>query len=263
MQTKTALITGATSGIGYEIAIILAQKGYDLFIVSRDFDKLSTIKKDLEERFEITVSILALDLSEINTAQIVFDQIQEQGINVEILVNNAGIGLQGEHCNLEVNTVHNMLNLNIITLTELCALFGKMMKLQKKGYILNIASTAAYQPFPYFAAYSASKSYVLNFSEALTKELEDYQVHVTCLSPGVTDTDFFNKMGFDQTNKGFWKNSGRMSARKVAEIGVKALFAHKLSVVPGFKNKFYAFINRFVPRALVAKISKSMSKARL
>lgn len=260
---KTALITGGTSGTGYEASVILAQKGYDLFIVSRDIEKLNTVKKDLEERFEISVQIMALDLSQTDAAQHIFNEIKNQNINIEVLINNAGVGLQGEHSDLEISKVHNMLNVNIITLTELCALFGKEMRMQKKGYILNVASTAAYQPFPYFAAYSASKSYVLNFSEALAKELEDYQVRVTCLSPGATDTDFFNKMGFDQTNKGFWKNSKRMSARKVAEIGMKALFSGKLSIVPGFKNKFYAFINRFVPRSLVAKIAKGMSKARL
>lgn len=262
MGNKTALITGGTSGIGYEIAISLAQKGYDLFIVSRSLEKLSNTKKDLEDRFEVKVDVMELDLAKSGSAQRVYEEVKNRNYEIETLINNAGVGLHGEQVELDIEPVDEMLHLNIITLTELCTLFGKEMKEKKEGHILNIASTGAYQPFPYMAAYCATKSYVLNFSEALTKELEDYNVHVTCVSPGVTDTDFFNKMGVGDAEKGFWKKSTRMSPRKVAEVAIKALFSNKLSVIPGLKNKFLAFISRFVPRSIVAMIAKAMSKAR-
>ena len=153
-----------------------------------------------------------------------------------------------------------MIHLNIITLTELCFYFGKVMKKKKNGFILNIASIAAYQPNPYLASYGASKSYVLNFSEALSKELEDYNIKVTCLSPGTTDTAFFTEANITNTDKGFFAKKGRMSPVKVAETGIKALFHNRLSVVPGLKNKLFAISNRFATRKMIANISKMLTK---
>lgn len=123
---------------------------------------------------------------------------------------------------------------------------------------MNIASTAAYQPVPYLAAYSATKSYVLNFSEALAKEMEEFQVVVTCLSPGATSTNFFDYSGIGDKKKGLWANSARMQSRDVAIIGVNALFSKKLSVISGIKNSFLAFTNRFASRKMVANISKAL-----
>ena len=134
------------------------------------------------------------------------------------------------------------------------------MKSRKTGKILNIASTAAYQPTPYFAAYGASKSYVLNFSEALAKELEDYNVSVTCLSPGPTETNFFTVAKMNDINISHMNN--RLSAKKVAEVGINALFDKKLSIISDFKSKFLVFSNRFAPRSIVANISKTMMKSK-
>ena len=161
---------------------------------------------------------------------------------------------------MDINKVQEMIQLNIGTVTDLCLLFGKEMKEKRKGHILNIASIAAYQPDPYLATYSASKSYILNFSEALAKEMEDYHVVVTCLSPGATDTNFFNNAQMGDKKKGLFSNKGRMNSREVAAIGIGSLFAEKLSIIPGMKNSLLAFSNRLAPRNISAIISKKLMK---
>ncbi len=203
---------------------------------------------------------MPIDLSKVKSAKNVYEETLNQNVEINILINNAGFGIQGEHVDLEMDKVQAMIHLNITTLTELCTFFGKGMKKRRKGYILNVASTAAYQPVPYLATYSATKSYVLNFSEALAKEMEDYQVGVTCLSPGATSTNFFNYAGIGDKKKGLWANNTRMQSRDVAIIGVNALFARKLSVISGIKNSFLAFTNRFASRKITANISKKLIK---
>ncbi len=256
-MSKTAIITGATSGIGYQIALILAEKEYNLLLVSRNKEKLESIKLNFEKTYKVEVDYFVSDLYEKHESKNVFDYAISKKLNIDILVNNSGYGLYGEHTDSSLDKINNMLNLNIIALTELCGYFGNYMKQNNSGKILNVASVAAYQPTPYFAAYGASKSYVLNFSEALAKELEDYNVSVTCLSPGATKTEFFTVAEVGDIS-GQMSEKNRMSAKKVAEIGVNAMFNKKLSVIPGFKNSFLAFSNRFAPRILVANISKKI-----
>jgi len=259
-KKETALITGATSGIGYDFAKIFADKGYDLFLASRNQEKLDGIKDSFEKQYEISVMTMAIDLSKVQSAKKVYEETRNKNVEINVLINNAGFGIHGEHIDLEMNKVQSMIHLNIMALTELCALFGADMKKRRKGYILNIASTASYQPVPYFAAYAATKSYVLNFSEALAKEMEDYQVVVTCLSPGATDTNFFDHAGIGDKEKGLFANNARMQSREVANTGVNALFAKKLSVISGMKNSFLAFTNKFASRNMVATISKKLTK---
>ena len=244
----TALITGATSGIGLEIAQILAKK-YDLFLVSRDKKKLELLKKSLEAEHNHTVHVMSIDLSKKNAAQKVFARAKR--LSIDVLINNAGFGVSGESVDADSSKVSAMLHLNILTLTELSALFGQQMKAEKAGYILNVASIAAFQPVPYLASYSASKSYVLNYTEALAKELEEYSVHVTCLCPGVTSTNFYTAMG-SKTKGG--------SPREVAIAGITALFNQKMTVVPGFKNKLRIYIERLLPRAIIAMLSKKVMR---
>jgi len=257
---KTVLITGATSGIGRDFAHIFAEQGFNLFIVSRSKSKLSDVKEEIENTCKVKVETMAIDLSNRSAAQEIFDKISQSNQKIDILINNAGFGVQGEHTELELLKIDQMLSLNTITLTHLCSLFGKEMKKRKSGYILNVASTGAYGPAPYFAAYAATKSYVLYFSEALAKELEDYNVVVTCLSPGVTNTNFFNAAGIGDKSNGFWSNKARMDSRKVAEYGIKKLFLGKLSVIPGFMNSFLVFLYRFLPRSMSANIAKKVIK---
>ena len=229
-------------------------------LVSRNKKKLASVKNDFQNKYGIVVDYIDIDLSVIGAANTVFNKVKEKETEIEILINNSGFANYGEHTDISIRENYELLQLNIIALTEMCSLFGSEMKKRKSGMILNVASTAAYQPTPYFAAYGASKSYVLNFSEAISKELEDFNVFVSCLSPGPTETNFFNvaKME-DITNKHM---SNRLSAKYVAEIGLKSLFNKKISVIPGFKSKFLVFSNRFASRSMVASISKNIMKSK-
>ena len=221
------------------------------------------MKLTFEERYGIAVTTMSIDLAKPSSALKVFEETLSRKIDISVLVNNAGVGLHGEHTDIDLHKVEEMIQLNVVSPTELCSLFGSEMKKKKNGYILNVASTAAYQPSPYIAAYGATKSYVLNFSEALAKELEDYNVVVTCLSPGPTDTNFFKVVdirGIDEKKTGFWAKNNRMQSREVAEIGVNALYAKKLSCVAGNWNALFAFGNRLAPRKAAACVSKKVMK---
>lgn len=260
-KNQTVLITGASGGIGLEFAKIFFSKGYNLILVSRDEEKLQRVKESLANESSQSISVMPCDLSQDKSAQDLYNQCKTDEFSPDILVNNAGFGLHGEHVDLSVVEVENMINLNVVSLTTLCGLFGKDMKERGSGYILNIASTGAFQSTPYHGAYAATKSFVLNFSEALAKELEDYGVTVTCLSPGATDTNFFIRSGIgNDIITGFFAKKRRMDAHKVAELGVAALFSNKLSIITGRMNKVLAISNRFAPRVMVAGVSKWLMK---
>lgn len=253
---KYTLITGATSGIGYEMAKILAKKQNNLILVSRNIESLLKLKTEFQDQYKIDVQIFAEDLSLVGAAQKVHDKTKD--FEVDILINNSGFANYGIHTDIDLKENYGLMQLNIVALTEMCALYGADMKLKREGKILNVASTAAFQPTPYFAAYGASKSYVLNFSEALNKELEDFNVSVTCLSPGPTQSNFFNVAKMDVSNS---KHMGQLQpAEEVAKKGIDALYKRKMSVISGFKNWFLANSNRFATRALSAKISKNIMK---
>jgi len=251
-----ALVTGPTSGIGYEIADILADRGYDLFLVSRNTKKLRSISKSFEKTYKIKTHLLSIDLSKPGAAQEVYSFAKKKKLQVDVLINNAGIGVDGLFTQGDLGKVHTMNELNINAVTELATLFGKDMQKRRHGYILNVSSIVGHYPTPYMAVYAATKAFVLNFSMAIAKELEDYDVQVTCLSPGVTKTGFFKAMG----ERDAWEADKRMSARRVAEVGVNALFAKKLSVVVGFKNKLGVIVAKLIPKTLMIKIAKSLMK---
>ncbi len=266
ISKKWALITGATSGIGLDFSKILV-KTYNIILVGRDEIKLNETKKYLfnhqPSTIPLKIQIICTDFSDIKSAEFIFQECQNRSLEVELLINNAGVGIFGEHVTLDTNHICNMLNINIIALTLLCKYFATQMKKRRSGFILNVASLAAYQPVPWISSYAASKSYVLNFSEALSKELEDYNVSVTCLSPGHTNTNFFKSAGIGNKENGFYGLNTRMPAIKVARSGLNALFKKHISVIPGIKNNILANINRFAPRFLVAKISKFLVASEL
>lgn len=255
---QTVLITGATSGIGLEFAKQFYAKGYNLILSGRSKETLEQTGKLLSESSN-KIDYIQSDLSKPKSAEMLFKTCSENNLNVDILVNNAGFGIFGEHVNLPSGELENMIMLNVANLTLLCRFFGNAMKNKGSGYILNIASTAAYQPVPMFASYAATKSYVLNFSEALAKELEDYGVYVSCLSPGTTKTNFFTRAGIKDSKNGLFSSKRRMTAKDVARIGINALFKKKISVISGFKNNLLAFSNRFAPRSVAAMISKRLT----
>jgi len=256
-----ALVTGASSGIGLEFAHQLAARGHALVLVARSTSKLEALAKDLHAAHGTAVTVATIDLGLAGGSQQLWDFTESRGLEIDILINNAGIGLYGNHTALDPASVASMLQLNILSLSELCNRYGTAMGRRGKGWILNIASTAAYQPTPYFAAYGASKAYVLNFSEALAMELEDQGVVVSCLSPGPSDTAFFSGMDQRGLQVEALAKGGRRAARAVAEVGLERLFAGKLSSIDGRINALKARSLRLVPRAVVARFSKTLMTA--
>ena len=257
-KTKVALITGASSGIGLELARQLAARHVDLVLVSRDQAQLEKIAQPLRAEHGVSVHVLGADLATPAAAARVFEFTRAEGIAVDWLINNAGVGLYGEHLDLDIDGIASMLQLNVTALGELCFFFGKEMRARRSGRILNIASTAAYQPAPFFAAYGASKAYVLNFSEALAKELEDAGVRVSCLSPGPTATAFFRGVDEGGIENGHFDKSDRADPRVVAAIGLELMESGKLSKIVGPLNFLRTWSARFASRAMVASISKKL-----
>lgn len=255
----TTLITGASSGIGLEMARLLAARGHRLVLASRDAGRLHGAADALRSVHGTEVHVHAIDLSEIGAAQRLFDATEGAGLQVDALVNNAGFGVFDEHVAIDAGQLQRMLQLDVVAVAELCHRFGAAMKRRRAGRILNVASTAAFQPTPYFAAYGAAKAFVLNFSEALAKELEDHGVGVSCLAPGPTDTAFFDSIDPRRiAGSHFFRKAGRADPRGVADAGVDLLLNGGLSRVVGLANQMTVLGNRFAPRAMVAAVSKRL-----
>lgn len=257
---KTALITGASSGIGKELAYLMAQDKVNLILVARSIGKLQEIANEIKTNYNVDVEVVECDLSDPSAAKKLFDLVTNKGLSVDILVNNAGFGDLDKFSVEKLAKYESMLNLNILALTQLTALFGEKMKLQKTGHILNVASTAAFQPLPYFSVYAATKAYVLSFSEALHYELKNFGVNVSALCPGPTATNFA-KAADIKTSAMFEENKGGMSAKKVAQIAYKKLKKRKMTIVTGFLNKLNAYLSPKMPaRCFIPKIMEKQFK---
>ncbi len=250
---QTALITGASSGIGLEFANIFARHGYQLILVARNEGRLQTFANELERNVGITPLILIKDLSRPASASEIFGEVMAKGIQVDVLVNNAGAGLSGRFTDNDLEAELGILQLNIVSLAALCHLFGKDMAQRGRGRILNVASTAAFQPGPMMANYYASKAYVLSLSEGIRDELKKSGVIVTALCPGPTKTGFFTNA--NMLNTLMARAPHILSARQVAERGYKALVRGERVTVVGLANKVMAFSTRFAPRSLLAMIA--------
>ncbi len=257
-MNKTVLITGASGGIGYEFAKLFAKNGDNIILVARSKDKLSKIKKELEETYSVSAWVYAKDLTEENSARELFESIITDGITVDYLINNAGFGDNHAYLDAEWNTHKNMVNLNILALMELSYLFGKDMAKHKSGRILNVSSVAAFSAGPYMSVYYATKAYVLSFSEALAEELRDKGVSVTCLCPGPTKTNFGDVSDFGKSNA--FKYLGPADPKDVAKTGYKAMLKGKTLAYHGFNVKAMAFLTRFTPRFINTKVSKFMDE---
>ncbi|MBS8266375.1 SDR family NAD(P)-dependent oxidoreductase [Mesobacillus boroniphilus] len=253
-MNKTALITGATSGLGYEFAGLFAEDGYDLVLVARNKTKMEEIQNQYPN---LNVTVITKDLSEPDAAKEVYEEVKAAGITIDTLVNNAGFGLMGKFEELDILKQSEMIRLNITALTELTHYFLPDLKGNThKARILNVASTAAFQPGPLMAVYYATKAYVLSLSEALAEELAGTNVTVTTLCPGATKTNFAAIANVENT-KMF---SGAMSSEEVAKQGYQALMAGKRVVITGSVNKIGAYTAKFLPRSLAAKIAKYVAK---
>jgi short-subunit dehydrogenase len=257
-QPGIALITGASAGIGREMARLLGARRHDLVLTGRDRARLEETAREIRAEHGVRVWTLVNDLAKPGAARELYDFTSRERLDIEILINNAGIGLYGENTAIDPERLAAMLQLNITALVELCHLFALGMKARGSGRILNIASTAAYQPTPFFAAYGASKAFVLNFSEALAMELADHGITVSCLSPGPTATNFFNEIDASGVQNGHFVQ--RDSAVEVAQLGIDMMMAGKLSKIVGTKNAFRAWSSRFASRKMVARIAKGLMR---
>lgn len=260
IHRPTALVTGGSGGIGLELAKVLARNGFDLVLVARKRDTLEAAAGQLEGKFDVRVHVFAADLRRREAPQEIFDFLQNENIPVEVLVNNAGFGLGGEFSETAVERELEMIQVNIVALTHLTKLFLAPMIKRKSGRVLNVASTAAFQPGPLMAVYYATKAYVLSFSEALAEELRNTEVTVTALCPGPTDTDFADTA--EMGNSRLFNRFGIADAADVAKYGYDAMMSGKRLAIPGIKNKILAQANRLAPRSLSAKIARIAQESR-
>ncbi|MGD1952286.1 MAG: SDR family NAD(P)-dependent oxidoreductase [Leptolyngbyaceae cyanobacterium] len=249
-MAKTALLTGASGGIGYELANVFAHHDHDLILVARSTDKLHRIQDELTKSYDLRVCVISCDLSQPDAPQMLFERVQQQGLTVDVLVNNAGVGAYGPFAEGDWSTQNALLQLNMVNLTYLVRLFLPAMLERGYGKILNVASTAAFQPGPFMATYYASKSYVMSFTEALAHELKDTGVNVTALCPGPTrGTDFQTRAKLGEIE--LFKKFKLPDAADVAKFGYAALERNQVVAVHGIFNRLLVFSNRLTPRQIV------------
>lgn len=251
---KTALITGASGGLGAEFARIHASMGDNLVLVARSKDKMDLLKNELEAKYPVQVYVIAKDLSDSEIVRAIRDELELQNIQVDYLINNAGFGDFGFFANCDWEKQEEMIRLNVIALTYMTRLFLPGMVERKFGRILNVASTAAFQPGPTMSVYFATKAFVLSFSEAIANELQGTGVTVTALCPGATETGFKAAAALDKSN--LFKGSGIAGSHEVAAFGYKAMMRGKGVVVHGKINALLAFSIRFAPRKMVTAIAR-------
>jgi short-subunit dehydrogenase len=249
--SKTALITGASGGIGYELTLLFANDGFDCILVARSQDKLKELATRLEGEFRVRTLVLAKDLARPSAVDEIYEEVTAASMNVDVLVNNAGFPVFGLFHETDLLTELEMLQVNVVALTALTKLFLKPMVARRDGRILNLGSTAGFVPGPLMAVYYASKAYVLSFSEALANELEGTGVSVTCLCPGATRTGFQKRGALEDSRL----VQGKIAdAASVARAGYEGLMARKRVVIPGFTNKLVPWVVRLSPRGMVARV---------
>jgi short-subunit dehydrogenase len=254
LKGKTALVTGASSGLGVDFAAILAERGCNLILVARREDRLQKLAEELRGRHGVQVHVIALDLAPLGAAQQLYDRVRGLGLEVDVLINNAGFGAHGPFIDVPWEREQEMLLLDVIALVHLTKLFVRDMVSRNFGYVLQVSSIGAYQPSPTYGTYSAAKAFVLSFGEALSYELRKTKVKVSVISPGVTETEFLDVAGQKRT---LYQRMSMMKSRPVAEIGINAMLAGKPSKVAGAMNALTAWSLRFVPRRMQAAMANA------
>jgi uncharacterized protein len=247
---NTSLITGASSGIGAAFARKLAARGRNVLLVARSEDKLVALCNEIGRLSGIRAQYFPLDLLKPGAATELLEETQRRGLVIDMLVNNAGVGSMGEFDKLELDRELEMIDLNIKSLVDLTYRFIAPMRERRQGVIINVASTAGFQPVPYMATYAATKAFVLSFSEALWEENRESGVHVMALCPGVTDTNFFEASGMKRPPMRTIE-----TAEEVVDAALRALRRRKPSVISGWTNWFAVEAERFVPRSVVTRIA--------
>jgi short-subunit dehydrogenase len=258
-QKMTALVTGASGGIGEELARLFAADGHDLVLVARSGDKLARLAEELKEKHGVAARVLAADLARPEAPREIFEELSAGGVTVDALVNNAGFGTYGLFAETDLKSELELLQVNVVALTHLSKLFLPGMIARRRGYLMNVASTAAFQPGPLMAVYYASKAYVLSLSEALANECEGRGVRVSALCPGPTETGFVAAAGMGDS-KLF--DRAVMDARTVALDGYRGLLAGKTIVIPGLRNNLLARSIGLFPRGLVTKVVRGIQEKR-
>ncbi|HYT04297.1 MAG TPA: SDR family oxidoreductase [Gemmatimonadales bacterium] len=259
MTSRTAVITGASSGIGLELARLFARDGYDLVLVARNVDRLDRLGAELAERHGIRSRTVGADLASPDAPGAIAEMLKQAALEVDVLVNNAGYGTYGPFATTDLRTELDLLQVNVVALTHLTKLLLPSMLARRAGRILNVASTAGFQPGPFMAVYYASKAYVLSFSEALAEELGDSGVTVTTLCPGPVPTGFQARAGMEGTRL-MSRSPLLMDAAAVARVGYTGLMKGKRLVVPGLGNKLLVQSERFAPRRLVTRIARFLQE---
>ena len=249
MDEEYVLITGATSGIGYELMLLFAKSKKNLLLVSRNKEKLSKIQSQIEKKYNIKVEYIDLDLSFPDASCKIYHFVTNNKLKISILVNNAGVGLGGEFQKNDIKKYEDMVNLNIMTLTKLTYFILQDMKKERNGKILNLASVASFIPGPYMSVYFATKAYVLSFSESLFFEGLKDNISVTAVCPGSTKTNFAKTADLQEKRV----NKNAMSAKRVALIGYNGLMKNKRVVITGGMNKFAVFFIKIVPHSIIGK----------
>lgn len=255
--TKWALITGASSGLGVDFSHELAAGGYHLVLVARRTEPMQALAADLIGRHGIRVIVIGMDLARPGAGSDLFERLCTEGIAIDTLINNAGYGLYGDFLNEPLARTLEMLQLNMLALTELTYAFGHRMAQRGSGRILLVASIGGYQATPTYAAYCGSKAYVLLFGEALHEELRRRGVTVTVLSPGITATSFLQVSGQKPT---LYQRIVMMQSRPVARSGLRALRKGSASVVPGWLNALTVWSNRLMPRSLQRQVAYQLMR---
>jgi short-subunit dehydrogenase len=252
----TALITGASAGIGRALAHELARDGYEVLLVARREEALRTLAREISMTHGAPARVFPADLTDPGAAQALFTQLEAEGTVVDVVVNNAGFGAQGTVAEIALDRQLQMIQVNVAALTALTRLFLPAMLARRRGGILNVASTAAFQPGPYMAVYYATKAYVLSFTEALAEEVAGSGLRISCLAPGPTATEFADVAQIEKTPL-FARHV--MSAADVAREGYRGWKHGRLTVVPGASNRRGVLLVKFAPRAWVRRIVKRLN----
>jgi len=255
---KTALITGASTGIGKELALLHAEKGGNLIIIARSKDKLEKLKSEIESKYSVMVMVIVSDLSKAEAPKAIFDEVKKSGIEIDYLINNAGFGGVGKFHERKWEDDNQMINLNITALTALTRFFLPGFVKRNSGRILNVSSIASFMPGPLQAVYFATKAYVTYFSNAIAEELSDTGVTVTNLMPGATETEFERVSGLDKTS--LFQHA--VSAKSVAQDGYNGMILGKLDVLAGvsFGQRFMMSFIPFTPKKMILKQIRQMQE---
>lgn len=252
LKGKRALVTGASSGLGAEFARQLAAGGCHLVLVARREEALTALASELTQQHGVEANVFSQDLSTADAAQHLFDRVQAANLEVDILINNAGYGVHGEFMTQKLSALTGMLQLNMVTLTELTRLFAEPMIERGDGYLVQVGSVASFQPGPLYGAYSASKAYVLSLGDALNFELRDTGVSCTVVCPGVTATEFLDSAG-QASKTSFYQRLVMMQPGQVVSAGIDAMLKRKGHVVTGLFNKLQVLALRLVSRRFAAR----------